>query len=325
MEKRGFAKLEKYYYLSSKDEIERLQEQNCVIIPSKEELLKKCDYTYRVNSRIVGFNKKGFNKAVNGDEDLYTTISCQDIDFLKNLKHEYGKYVTLVYVYADDSTLRKVAKEYPQNQQRSRMNTGKSLKFTYSDNMTLFDNVILYGGEESVFNLDNLYSQLDIIIEKAKNNEIMLNSQRKVELPYCGTEDYIFISYAHKDYEKVSPIMHIMQRNGFRVWYDSGINGGDNWKKVLREKIRCCKDFIIFTSGNSVISDDVKIEIVTAEIYERKIINVKLDNAEFDGTVENILHNIHAINANSKSFEKKLIGSLDKSTREESDDVDESV
>ena len=135
-------------------------------------------------------------------------------------------------------------------------------------------------------------------------------------LPYVGPDDYIFISYSHKDKKAVEEKLHILQRSGFRLWYDSGIRGGENWRKILREKIKFSQNVIVFTSSNSVKSEDVKIEIITADAFEKKIINVCLDDANFDGTVGKILHDLHAIRANSANFEEQMIVALDETTRE---------
>ena len=107
-----------------------------------------------------------------------------------------------------------------------------------------------------------------------------------------------------------------MQRNGFRLWYDSGIRGGENWRKVLREKIKFAKNVIVFSSENSVKSEDVKIEIVTADAFEKKIVNVCLDSTTFDGTIGTILHDLHAVRANDLNFEEQMIAALDETTRE---------
>ena len=77
---------------------------------------------------------------------------------------------------------------------------------------------------------------------------------------YEGKEKYVFVSYSHKDKRIVEEKLHVLQRNGFRLWYDSGIKGGDNWRKVLREKIKFSKNVIVFTSTNAVKSEDVKID-----------------------------------------------------------------
>ena len=196
------------------------------------------------------------------------------------------------------------------------IHVGHAILAHFPRNPNLFDNIVLYGGENSVFNEQNLYLQLEGIIERARSIEVKLNSQRKVALPYIGPDEYIFISYSHKDKKIVEEKLHILQRNGFRLWYDSGIRGGENWRKVLREKIKCSKNVIVFTSANAVKSEDVKIEIITADVFEKKIVNVCLDDENFDGTVGNILHDLHAVRANSVNFEEEMIAALDETTRE---------
>ena len=47
--------------------------------------------------------------------------------------------------------------------------------------------------------------------------------------PYEGQEAYIFISYCHKDRASVFPIIEQMARDGYRVWYDEGIDPGSEW------------------------------------------------------------------------------------------------
>ena len=43
---------------------------------------------------------------------------------------------------------------------------------------------------------------------------------------YEGGEPYIFISYAHKDTDRVMPILKALAAKGFRIWYDAGIEAG---------------------------------------------------------------------------------------------------
>ena len=84
----------------------------------------------------------------------------------------------------------------------------------------------------------------------------------------------------------------------------------------MREKIKFARNVIVFTSESSVRSEDVKIEIVTADVFEKKIINVSLDGATFDGTVGRMLHDLHAIKADAANFEEQMIAALDETTRE---------
>lgn len=312
----GFQRMEKTYYFESYEDSKRVREEGFSVFSTSEEIESSCDYSYRVNKRLIGFNKKDFDSAANGASDMFTTVACSDIDFLKNLKADYGDYITLIYVYFDDNTLENAILYYDESQREERLATGRMLKHAYINNPNLFDSIVLYGGENSVFNEENLYLQLDAVIERSRSLEAKLNSQRKVALPYVGPNDYIFISYSHKDKKTVEEKLHILQRNGFRLWYDSGIKGGENWRKVLCEKIKFAKNVIVFSSENSVKSEDVKIELVTADIFEKKIINVYLDNSTFDGTIGRILHDLHAINANNEKFEEQMINALDETTRE---------
>ena len=55
--------------------------------------------------------------------------------------------------------------------------------------------------------------------------------------PYKGTEPYIFISYAHKDSERVLPIIESLAEKGFRVWYDAGIEAGTEWPDYIAENL----------------------------------------------------------------------------------------
>ncbi|MBO5280348.1 MAG: toll/interleukin-1 receptor domain-containing protein [Clostridia bacterium] len=312
----GFRRMEKIYYFERGGESKTVESEGYSVVSSPRELEGLCDYSYRVNKRMIGFNKKDFAGAASGAEDMFTSVACSDIEFLKNLKADYGDYITLIYVYFDDAALESAILYYDESQRAERLATGRMLKHVYINNPTLFDSVALYGGEDSVFNEENLYLQLDGIVERARSVEVKLNSQRKVALPYVGPDDYIFISYSHRDKKAVEEKLHILQRNGFRLWYDSGIRGGENWRKVLREKIKFARNVIVFTSESSVRSEDVKIEIVTADVFEKKIINVSLDSATFDGTVGRMLHDLHAIKADAANFEEQMIAALDETTRE---------
>ena len=44
--------------------------------------------------------------------------------------------------------------------------------------------------------------------------------------PYEGTENYIFVSYTHKDSEAVFSVIERLHKRGYRIWYDDGIAPG---------------------------------------------------------------------------------------------------
>ena len=98
-----FKQMKKIYYCSNKEDIKPLTSKGFSVVSSPKEIKELCDYSYQGNTRLIGFNKKDFDSAANGAEDMFTSVACSDIDFLKKLKAYYGSYVTLIYVYLDDA------------------------------------------------------------------------------------------------------------------------------------------------------------------------------------------------------------------------------
>ena len=49
---------------------------------------------------------------------------------------------------------------------------------------------------------------------------------------YEGHEPYIFVSYPHKDSDRIRPLIQGLQERGFRVWYDSGIEVGSEFSSI---------------------------------------------------------------------------------------------
>lgn len=88
---------------------------------------------------------------------------------------------------------------------------------------------------------------------------------------YKGKEPYIFVSYAHRDAELVYDIIEKIDLSGFRVWYDEGIDPGNEWGREIANAILGCKVFIVFISNQSIASDNVLDEINMAS-EEGKII-----------------------------------------------------
>lgn len=75
---------------------------------------------------------------------------------------------------------------------------------------------------------------------------------------YMGEEPYIFVSYSHKDSERVWPIIARLQADRFRVWYDDGINPGTEWDSNIASHIKNCSFFLVFISENYLASENCK-------------------------------------------------------------------
>ena len=90
---------------------------------------------------------------------------------------------------------------------------------------------------------------------------------------YEGKENYIFISYAHKDSEQVMPIVEALHDASFRVWYDAGIEAGSEWPENVAQHLCDSKVVLVFLSKNALDSQNCIREIHFA-ISERKDILV---------------------------------------------------
>ena len=99
-------------------------------------------------------------------------------------------------------------------------------------------------------------------------------------IPYKGDQPYIFISYAHKDSKLVWPIVDRMQKDGYRVWYDEGIDPGTEWDENIAAHVNGCSFFIAFLSEHYLASDNCKDELNFARDQGKQRILVYLEDVE---------------------------------------------
>ncbi len=98
----------------------------------------------------------------------------------------------------------------------------------------------------------------------------------KVEM-YTGNEPYIFISYSHKDTEKVMPIIERLDKDGYRLWYDEGIAPIETWDDFIAEKVMNCEIMLVFVSNDYVSSSNCVDELNFARSKNKKILRVQLE------------------------------------------------
>ena len=82
--------------------------------------------------------------------------------------------------------------------------------------------------------------------------------------PYRGGEPYVFISYSHRDIPAVARILWRLRRGGVRFWFDEGIEPNAEWLEEIGRRIGGCTAFVLFLSGHSVVSRNVRNEIYSA-------------------------------------------------------------
>ena len=78
---------------------------------------------------------------------------------------------------------------------------------------------------------------------------------------YRGDESYLFISYSHRDSERVIPLLESWNHAGRRIWYDEGIQAGEEWPEEIAQALQRCARVLVFISPHSVESIHVRNEI----------------------------------------------------------------
>lgn len=124
--------------------------------------------------------------------------------------------------------------------------------------------------------------------ESVKNQEMMH--------PYSGEKAYMFISYAHKDKQEVYPVINKLLDDGFRVWYDDGIDPGTEWDENIAKHIEECGYFIPFISENYLKSSNCKDELNFARDLDKDRFLVYLENVNLPSGMNmrlSRLQNIH--------------------------------
>ncbi len=131
-----------------------------------------------------------------------------------------------------------------------------------------------------------------------------------VKRVYEGKEPFVFISYSHKDTEKVIPIIEDLQEKGFRVWYDAGIEAGSEWPEYIAEHLFSCGCVIAFISESSVVSQNCKREINFAIDKNKPVLVVYLEEFELSLGMQMQLNTLQAIYYSGYSDENKFLEAL---------------
>ncbi len=94
---------------------------------------------------------------------------------------------------------------------------------------------------------------------------------------YEGDESYGFISYKREDSATVAKYAKALSDKGERLWYDYGINAGDNWEEIISEHLSGASYMVLFVTRNMFRSNEIKKEFQLAKAKNIKIIPVFLE------------------------------------------------
>lgn len=94
---------------------------------------------------------------------------------------------------------------------------------------------------------------------------------------YLGNGKYIFVSYSHKDSDKVFELISVLQKE-YNVWFDEGIRFGREWDEEIVDKVDGCTLFIYAITNNSLESKNCKDEIAYAKDSNIPFLNILIDD-----------------------------------------------
>jgi hypothetical protein len=93
---------------------------------------------------------------------------------------------------------------------------------------------------------------------------------------YRGTMPYIFVSYSHADMKEVFRIIKQLNASRYRIWFDEGIEPGNEWPEVVGRAVLGSSQIIVFMSPTAVESRNVRNEINLATSADKNIIVIYL-------------------------------------------------
>lgn len=114
-------------------------------------------------------------------------------------------------------------------------------------------------------------------------------------VPYKGNEPYIFISYAHRDKDTVCEVLANMLTDGYRVWFDAGIDPGTEWDEVIAAHVEACAYFIAFISEGYLASENCKDELNYARDLGKKRLLVYLEDVKLPGGMAMRMNRLQSI------------------------------
>jgi len=80
-------------------------------------------------------------------------------------------------------------------------------------------------------------------------------------IPCDDSQPFIFVSYAHRDSDRVFPIIEYLQSQGYPVWFDEGIDPGSEWDEMIAMHVKKCACMLAMISEAYIASDNCRDEL----------------------------------------------------------------
>jgi tetratricopeptide (TPR) repeat protein len=113
---------------------------------------------------------------------------------------------------------------------------------------------------------------------------------------YRGSDPYLFVSYSHQDAEEVFPEIERLDRRGFRIWYDEGIDPATIWTNEIYKALENASLVLAFLSPRAALSEYVRKEIHMAIVTLKKpVVVIDLAETALTGGLALLLADIQAV------------------------------
>ena len=136
---------------------------------------------------------------------------------------------------------------------------------------------------------------------------------------YSGTEPFIFVSYAHKDDAAVFPELQRLRDAGYRIWFDEGIDPGNEFPEEIASALGRAAKFLVFLSPAAVASRNVRNEMYFALDLGKDFLAVHLSDTKLPPGVQLSISAIQAIlkhRMSPQNYWRKLEQALPATLRE---------
>ncbi len=260
-ESHGIAVVEKFNY-SENPQLFSTEKPRPYV--SREEFYQNTDslFRYEIGGIQVGFHYQQISDAVCDACDRLLTLSTDNIGFLAEIKRVYGDSVCLIYSYIDNTTLNKIInkkvvenyaddnslsdderKKKMRKERKARKGIAISVKKSYLKYRHIFDYVVMYGGEESEFNIETLCLQYKSIIEEQRFED--------AKIEYGD----VFIISTQEQRDLHTTIYNELKRLGIKVFDDSQLAEGVDCSDKIRDAIRNAELVVAIVSNHTVQND----------------------------------------------------------------------
>ena len=132
----------------------------------------------------------------------------------------------------------------------------------------------------------------------------------KLPKPYEGNEPYLFISYAHKDSALVVKIIEGLQRLGMRIWYDEGLEWGDNWRTKIERYLLESTYVVCFFTKHFFESEECKKEMGLAFEHKKGPLVIHLEKIVLPEDLKKDYNDFNALQLEKCGTQEELINRI---------------